>query len=105
MATTGVFALHGTATGTPQTCVLTESRDAVRVINRSSVEIYFTVSGSNVAPAVPAVTGTDSYVVPGVVGAVTAVEAGDPPVNVALVSVSSAPFSVIGGNPGLVIER
>ena len=104
-ATTGVFAIHGTATTGIFQAEVMEARDAVRVINRGSTDIYFTVASDGVTPPSPAVTGVDSYVVPGVAGAVTTVEAGAAPVSVSLVCSGTSAFSVIGGNPGLIIER
>jgi hypothetical protein len=105
MANTANYAFHGTATTGIFTLTLTEARDVVTVVNRSTTEIYFTVAPSGQAPASPVALGADSFVVPGVAGAATTVGVGQQPLTISLISAGSAAFSVIGGQPGLVIER
>lgn len=97
-------AMHGTAT-TGIFAVVMETRDTVRVVNRSSTEIYFTVASDGAAPANPVVTGVDSFPVAGVAGAATTVQTGGSPVTVLLTCSGTAAFSVYGGQVQAVVER
>jgi hypothetical protein len=105
MPNTANYAFHGTATTGIFTLTLNDARGDVTVINRSTTEIYFTTAASGGTPANPVVAAADAFVVPAVVGASTTVEVGQQPLVISLISAGSAAFSVIGGQPGLVIER
>ena len=91
------FAVHGVASGTPQTFSFDEVDEVITVLNRGTAEIYFTIASDGVAPNVPAVTGTDCYVVAAVVGAQVSVPTGPAPVKVAVVSSGTPAFSIEGG--------
>ena len=98
------FAFHGVASGTPQTIELVQTDEVVTVINRGTAELYFTVSSSGVAPTTAAVTGVDTYVVPGVNGAQVSVPIGGAKCEVSVVSSGTPAFSVVGGLTTAVSE-